>query len=394
MSTVTTTPPPAIRIDRVELRRIAIPLVSPFRTSFGIEVDRDILLVHVEGECDGKPLHGWGECVALTEPTYSAEYVDGAQHVMVQHLLPRLSATAVAGIDAADVARVLGPVHGHPMAKGAIEAAVLDAQLRAAGMSFADLLGTATDSEGRPRRIPSGVSVGIHDSVDDLLATVQGYLDDGYVRIKLKIEPGSDIEHVAAVRDLIGPDVPLQVDANTAYRRTDGQHLARLDDYDLLLIEQPLPEEDIIGHARLADEVETPICLDESLVSAAGTADAIELGACEIANIKPGRVGGYLEAIRIHDLCLARGVPVWCGGMLETGIGRAANAALAALPGFTLPGDISASTRFYARDIVTEPITVVDGHVTVPTTPGMGFDIDMDFLDSVTTSTQVVDLTA
>ena len=235
------------------------------------------------------------------------------------------------------------------MAKGAIEAAVLDAQLRAAGMSFAELLGTATDADGRPRRIPSGVSVGIHDSIDDLLATVQGYLDDGYVRIKLKIEPGSDIEHVAAVRDLIGPDVPLQVDANTAYRRTDGQHLARLDEFDLLLIEQPLPEEDIIGHARLAGEVETPICLDESLVSAAGTADAIELGACEIANIKPGRVGGYLEAIRIHDLCLARGVPVWCGGMVETGIGRAANAALAALPGFTLPGDISASTRFYAQ---------------------------------------------
>ncbi len=386
--------PSPVRIGRVELRRIAMPLVTPFRTSFGVEADRDILIVHVEGDVDGEAIDGWGECVALGEPTYSAEYVDGAQHVMVQHLLPRLAATAAAGIDAADVARVLGPVHGHPMAKGAIEAAVLDAQLRAAHMSFADVLGTATDADGQPSRIPSGVSVGIHDSVDDLLATVQGYLDDGYVRIKLKIEPGSDIDHVAAVRDLVGPDVPLQVDANTAYRRTDGQHLARLDDYDLLLIEQPLPEEDIIGHARLADEVETPICLDESLVSAAGTADAIELGACEIANIKPGRVGGYLEAVRIHDLCLARGVPVWCGGMVETGIGRAANAALAALPGFTLPGDISASTRFYARDIVTDPITVVDGQVTVPTTPGMGFDIDRDFLDSVTTSTQVVALDA
>jgi o-succinylbenzoate synthase len=386
------TPPSPVRVSRVELRRIAMPLVKPFRTSFGVEADRDILIVHVEAELDGEMVHGWGECVALGEPTYSAEYVDGAQHVMVQHLLPRLAAGAVTGIDAADVSRVLEPVHGHPMAKGAIEAAVLDAQLRAAGMSFADLLGTATDADGQPRRIPSGVSVGIHDSVDELLGTVHGYIDDGYVRIKLKIEPGSDIEHVAAVRDLIGPDVPLQVDANTAYRRTDGQHLARLDDFDMLLIEQPLPEEDIIGHARLAEEVETPICLDESLVSAAGTADAIELGACEIANIKPGRVGGYLEAIRIHDLCLALDVPVWCGGMVETGIGRAANAALAALPGFTLPGDISASTRFYAQDIVTDPITVVDGHVTVPTTPGMGFDIDRDFLESVTTSTLVVEL--
>ncbi|MEP4651598.1 MAG: o-succinylbenzoate synthase, partial [Ilumatobacter sp.] len=236
----------------------------------------------------------------------------------------------------------------------------------------------------------SGVSVGIFDDVEDLLAAVQGYVDDGYVRIKLKIEPGADIDHVAAVRDLIGPDTPLQVDANTAYRRTDGQHLARLDEFDLLLIEQPLPEEDIVGHARLAAEVETPICLDESLVSAAGTADAIELGACEIANIKPGRVGGYLEAIRIHDLCVQRDIPVWCGGMVETGIGRAANAALAALPGFTLPGDISASTRFYAQDIVTDPIQIIGGHVTVPTVAGMGFDIDLDVLDSVTTSTTTI----
>ncbi len=218
------------------------------------------------------------------------------------------------------------------MAKAALEMAILDAQLRAGGQSFASFLGVERT------RIPSGVSVGIHDTTDELLAAVQGYVDDGYVRIKLKIEPGSDIEQVAAVRDLIGPATPFQVDANTAYRRTDGAHLRRLDEFDLLLIEQPLPEDDIIGHARLAAEVETPICLDESLVSASGTADAIELGACEIANIKPGRVGGYLEAVRIHDLCVAKGIPVWCGGMLETGIGRAANAALAALPGFTLPG--------------------------------------------------------
>jgi len=271
------------------------------------------------------------------------------------------------------------------MAKAALEMAILDAQLRAAGQSFAAFLGAERTL------IPSGVSVGIHDSTDELLAAVQGYVDDGYVRIKLKIEPGSDIEQVAAVRDLIGPDTPFQVDANTAYRRTDGSHLARLDEFHLLLIEQPLPEDDIIGHARLAAEVETPICLDESLVSATGTADAIELGACEIANIKPGRVGGYLEAVRIHDLCVAKGIPVWCGGMLETGIGRAANAALAALPGFTLPGDISASTRFYARDIVTDPITITNGHVTVPATAGLGFDLDCDVLDSVTTSRISID---
>ena len=371
-------------IERVELRRIAMPLVSPFRTSFGSQTARDILLVRVDlADASGSIVEGWGECVALSEPSYSPEYVDGAQHVIVHHLLPRLMAAGP--IEAADVSPALAKLHGHPMAKAALEMAVLDAQLRANGTSFATFLGAERT------RIPSGVSVGIHDSIDELLTAVQGYVDDGYVRIKLKIEPGSDIEQVAAVRDLIGPDTPFQVDANTAYRRTDGSHLARLDEFHLLLIEQPLPEDDIIGHARLAAEVETPICLDESLVSTSGTADAIDLGACEIANIKPGRVGGYLEAVRIHDLCVARGVPVWCGGMLETGIGRAANAALAALPGFTLPGDISASTRFYARDIVTDPITITNGHVTVPTTAGLGFDLDRDFLDAVTTSCISID---
>ncbi len=370
-------------LDAVELRRIAMPLVAPFRTSFGSQTERDILLVRVEMRAtDGSTTEGWGECVALSEPSYSPEYVDGAQHVIVHHFLPRLFAAGP--IEAADVAPALAKLHGHPMAKGALEMAVLDAQLRAEGRSFAEFLGaTAT-------RIPSGVSVGIHPGLDELLTTVQGYVDDGYVRIKLKIEPGSDIEQVAAVRELVGPDTPLQVDANTAYRRTDGQHLGRLDEFRLLLIEQPLAEEDIVGHAMLAGQLITPICLDESLVSAATTADAIELGACEIANIKPGRVGGYLEAVRIHDLCQAKGIPVWCGGMLETGIGRAANAALAALPGFTLPGDISASTRFYAQDIVTDPITIDDGHVTVPTSPGLGFEIDMPFLERLTTSTQLL----
>jgi O-succinylbenzoate synthase len=374
-------------IEHVELRRIAMPLVSPFRTSFGSQTARDILLVRVdladESGGAGDTVEGWGECVALSEPSYSPEYVDGAQHVIVHHLLPRLMAAGPIG--AADVAPALAKLHGHPMAKAAIEMAVLDAQLRAAGESFASFLGAQRS------RIPSGVSVGIHDSTDELLAAVQGYVDEGYVRIKLKIEPGSDIEQVAAVRELIGPATPFQVDANTAYRRTDGAHLARLDEFGLLLIEQPLAEDDIVGHARLAAEVDTPICLDESLVSAAGTADAIELGACEIANIKPGRVGGYLEAVRIHDLCVARDIPVWCGGMLETGIGRAANTALAALPGFTLPGDISASTRFYARDIVTDPITITDGHVSVPTTPGLGFELDRAMLDSVTTGRLVID---
>jgi o-succinylbenzoate synthase len=362
-----------------ELREVRLPLVAPFQTSFGVQTSRRILLVRAEVERDGVVAEGWGECVAGDEPTYSSEYVDGAALAMRTVLVPRLD--AVGDLRAADVAAVLSPVRGHPMAKAAIEMAVLDAELRAEARSFGELLGVRRD------RIPSGVSVGIHPTIDALLATVSGYLDDGYVRIKLKIEPGYDLEPVGEVRDLIGPDVPLQVDANAAYGRHDVEHLAELDAFDLLLIEQPLPEDDLLGHAELAKAIATPVCLDETITSETVCADAIELGAAEIVNIKPGRVGGYLTARRIHDLCRERGVPVWCGGMLETGIGRAANAALAAMDGFTLPGDVSASRRFWAEDIVTAPIDLVDGHVLVPTGPGFGFTLDSEVLDRVTAST-------
>ena len=231
------------------------------------------------------------------------------------------------------MAGTLAPFKGHRMAKAALEMGVLDAELRSAGRSFAQELGAVHE------RVPCGVSVGIMDSVPALLDAVGGYLAEGYVRIKLKIEPGWDVEPVRAVRERFGDEVLLQVDANTAYTLADARHLARLDPFDLLLIEQPLDEEDVLGHADLARLIKTPVCLDESIVSAQSAAAAIRLGACQIVNIKPGRVGGYLEARRIHDLCVAHGVPVWCGGMLETGLGRAANVALAALPGFTLPGD-------------------------------------------------------
>ena len=368
-----------MRLERLELRRIGLQLVVPFRTSFGTEFDRDILLVHVTTDIG----EGWGECVAMSAPFYSSEFVDGADLAIRRFLWPMLLDAGEIG--AADVAAVLEPVHGHPMAKAALEMAILDAELRAGGTTFHQLLGADRTT------IPSGVSVGIFDDLDELLAQVQGYVDDGYARIKLKIQPGWDIEPVRLVRDLIGPEMPLQVDANTAYTRLDVEHLCRLDDYDLLLIEQPLPEEDLLGHAQLAERSTTPVCLDESIVSTQTAADAIEIGAAEIVNIKPGRVGGYLTARRIHDLCVAADVPVWCGGMVETGIGRAANAALAALPGFTLPGDISAASRFYARDIVTEPITVTEGTVRVPDAPGLGFELDVDFLDSITTSTDFLD---
>lgn len=374
------TPFEPVRLELVELRRIHLPLVSPFRTSFGTETARDILLVRVVA--DG--VEGWGECVAGNEPLYSSEYVEAAQHVLQHHLVPRLFDHDGGRLTAEQVAEILEPVKDHRMSKGAIEAAVLDAQLRVNGTNFAAHLGAVH------ARVPSGVSVGIMDSIDRLVTTVGGYLDDGYLRIKLKIEPGWDLEPVAEIRRTFGDQVPLQVDANTAYTRDDGAHLARLDRFGLLLIEQPLPEDDVTGHALIARQVDTPICLDESITSARAAVDAIERGACSIVNIKAGRVGGYLEAVRVHDVCAERGVPVWCGGMLETGIGRAMNLALAALPNFTVTGDVSASERFWSRDIVDEPVRLTDGHVTVPTRPGCGVEIDRDFLDSVTTSGVVI----
>jgi O-succinylbenzoate synthase len=271
------------------------------------------------------------------------------------------------------------------MAKAALEAAVLDAELRAAGLSFGAYLGAVSD------RVPAGVSVGIHPSIPALLDAVDSYLAEGYLRIKLKIEPGWDVEPVRAVRERFGDDVLLQVDANTAYRLADARHLARLDEFGLLLVEQPLPEDDVRGHAELARHLRTPVCLDESITSARAAADAIAVGACSIVNIKAGRVGGYLEARRVHDVCAANGVPVWCGGMLETGIGRAANVALAALPGFVLPGDTSASRRYYSEDL-TEPFELDAGHLPVPTGPGVGREPLPAALAEFTTAVEEVPL--
>lgn len=361
-----------MKLDSVELLRAALPLVSPFRTSFGTQTVRQVLLVHVRTPDS----EGWAECVAMEEPLYSSEYVDAAAHVMRHHLVPRLVGCDLTG---ARVAPALEPVKGHRMAKAALETAVLDAELRAAGISFATFLGGTVD------RVPAGVSVGIMDSVPALLDAVDGYLSEGYVRIKLKIEPGWDLAPVRAVRERFGDDLVLQVDANTAYTLGDWQLLAALDPFDLLLVEQPLDEEDVRGHAELAKLIRTPVCLDESIVSARAAADAIAIGACSIVNVKPGRVGGYLESRRIHDVCVANGVPVWCGGMLETGIGRAANVALASLPGFTVPGDVSASDRYYRRDL-TEPFVLDEGHLTVPTGPGIGIEPLPEVLAELVTS--------
>jgi O-succinylbenzoate synthase len=362
-----------VKLTGVELRRVRIPLKAPFRTSFGTEHRRDVLLVRVEsGDSEG-----WGECVAMSEPSYSSEYVDAADDVLERFLVPRL--TCRSGLTAETVGEALAPVKGHRMAKAAIEAAVLDAQLRARDESLGSYLGAVKE------RVPAGVSVGIPDGVPQLLDEVAGYLEAGYLRIKLKIKPGWDVEPVRAVRERFGDDLLLQVDANAAYTLVDAPHLARLDEFGLLLVEQPLADDDLRQHATLSRLMETPVCLDESVTSATAAADAIALGACRIINIKPGRVGGYLEARRIHDLCRAHGVAVWCGGMLETGIGRAANVALAGLPGFTLPGDTSASDRYYSTDL-TDPFVLEDGHVAVPTGPGIGVRPLPEVLDELTTA--------
>ncbi|KFF59750.1 O-succinylbenzoate synthase [Cryobacterium sp. MLB-32] len=364
-----------MKIENIELRRVRLPLVRPFRTSFGTAVERETTLVRVVTA----NAEGWAECAAEPDPLYSSEFLDASDLVIRDHLIPRLQALGN-GLTAEKVATTLEPVKGHFMSKAVLETAILDAQLKETGVSFGQYLGAVHDT------VPAGVSVGIMDSIDELLDAVEGYLAEGYLRIKLKIEPGWDIAPVRAVRERFGPDMLLQVDANTAYTLADARHLALLDPFDLLLMEQPMKEDDLMGHANLAKLISTPICLDESIESARDAATAITLGACSIINVKPARVGGYLEARRIHDVAAAHGVPVWCGGMLETGIGRAANVALAGLPNFVLPGDTSASNRYYAEDL-TAPFVLEKGHLRVPTGPGIGVEVLPDALKRVTVTT-------
>lgn len=365
-----------MRIDGVELRRVRLPLVRPFTTATGTDSVRDALLIRLVTDVG----EGWGECVAMSRPLYSAEYVDGAEHVLRHHLVPRL--LAAGPVSAGQVAGVLGPVQGHPMAKAALEMAALDAELRAEGRSLGQRLGAVR------AEVDCGVAVGMAPSIGALLDEVGAYLDQGYRRIKLKVGPGADVDPVRAVRQRFG-DVALQVDANGSYRVEDWPRLAALDPFDLLLVEQPLPPENLLGSAEVARRIRTPVCLDESITSARATATALALDACSVVNVKPGRVGGLLEAVRVHDVCVAAGVPVWCGGMLETGLGRAANLALAALPGFTLPGDLSGSDRYYTRDI-TDPFVPVAGRLRVPTSPGLGVTPLPEALAELTTSVELL----
>jgi len=367
-------------LELLRVHRLAIPLVRPFRTSFGTESVRDVIIVEAITS-DG--VHGWGECSTMSWPGYSSEYSESALHVMRHHLAPALAGVSMEP-EAAQAA--LTPLRGHPMAKSAVLTAMLDAWLRARDQSLGSFLGSVRTE------VDCGVSVGIPASLDALVEEVDSYVAAGYRRIKLKMEPGWDLEPVRAIRARF-PDMPLQTDANQAYTRDDIPLLAQLDDLDLLLIEQPLAEEDWYGHVLASRACKTPICMDESILTVESADSAIRLGASSIINIKPGRVGGYLQAKAIHDRCVELGAPVWCGGMLETGLGRAANIALAALPGFTLPGDTSASSRYYREDI-TEPFVLKDGRLAVPTGPGIGVDPLPDVMAGMTVATEEIAVNA
>ena len=361
-----------MNISRVILYHLRMPLVSPFETSFGRINTRDCILleVHANG------VVGFGECAADRDPGYAYETVGTAWHILSSFILP-----AVLGKDIdhpGDMHLFTKYIRGHRMAKAGLEMALWDVYGKVQGRSLRELFG------GVRERVEVGVSIGIQDSPEDLVKVVESYLVKGYQRVKIKIKPGRDVMDTQAVRSSF-PDLRLQVDANSAYTSESAETLKPLDDMNLLLIEQPLAEDDLWDHSRLQARFTTPLCLDESILSVRHTRQALEMKACRVINIKPGRVGGLSEAIAIHDLCRTQSVPVWCGGMLETGVGRAANLALAALPGFTLPGDISASDRYYTKDITFESFSLnPDSTITIPTDPGLGVTINQAALEKFT----------
>ncbi|HQR37188.1 MAG TPA: o-succinylbenzoate synthase [Blastocatellia bacterium] len=362
-----------MRLDSVELREIRLELLAPFETSFGVTTTRNIIIASVRS---GDTV-GWGECTVGEGPFYSDEFTDSAWVVLGEFVIPPLLAEPLA--DAADVNARLAPIRGHRMARAAVENAVWDLEARLAGIPLWRHLG------GERPSIDCGVSIGLQPTVDGLLAKVEKELAAGYQRIKIKIAPGRDVALVRAVRERFG-DIVLSVDANSAYTLADIDTLKALDDFGLLMIEQPLRAGDLIDHARVQAELTTAICLDESIVDDETARQALEIGACRIINIKLGRVGGHLEARRIAERCATHGVPVWCGGMLEAGIGRLQNAAMSSLAPFTLPGDVSDSRRYWTRDIVTpRPSVGPDGRMLLPEGPGIGADVDLEFLESITT---------
>jgi len=366
-----------MKIDFIELRHVRMRLVAPFETSFGVELDRDCVILMVRGE----GLTGWGECVAGMSPGYSYETTMTAWHVLADFFVPTILGSEIDEVE--DLRDQLRVFKGHPLARAGLEMALWDLLAQAAGKPLATVLGGVRQS------VPVGVSVGIQKDAEILVDAVGHYIEQGYDRVKVKIKPGRDVGDVRAVRRAF-PNLKLQVDANSAYTIEDTASIEALDDYELLLIEQPLAEDDLIDHSKLQARLKTAICLDESILSVRHARQALEIDACRVINIKPGRVGGLSEAIAIHDLCLKSNIPVWCGGMLETGIGRASNLAIASLPGFTLSGDISATERYYVEDIADPPFVLnLDSTIDVPTKLGLGVEVLGERLDRVTLKREV-----
>jgi O-succinylbenzoate synthase len=362
-----------MKIKKVILRHLKLDLLYPFTTSFGTEYDREFILVEVQNE-DG--MSGWAESVAMLDPLYNEETVKTNWHMLEDYLIPILLKTDINHPDELSDTH-FSYIRGNYMAKAAIEGAVWDLYAKEQNASLSKLLG------GTKKTIDVGVSIGIKDSIDETLQTIEERLEEGYKRVKLKIKPGWDLELIDKVRKVY-PDIPLMADANSAYTLEDIDQLKALDDYQLMMIEQPLAYNDIIDHADLQAIMKTPICLDESIHSLDGARKAIKLGSCKIINIKIGRVGGLTESRKIHDLCQQHNIPVWCGGMLESGIGRAHNIAITSLPNFTLPGDTAASSLYWAEDIIDPEVTVENGTITVPTTPGIGYEANLEKINKYT----------
>ncbi len=362
-----------MKIASIELREIRLPLIHFFETSFGRTTERRILLVRLRDESG---VEGWGECTAGEGPFYSEEWVESAWWVIKNYLAPMTNGREVE--HASDVFGLMKTVRGNRMAKAAIETACWDIAAKRANQPLWKLLG------GMRAEIACGVSIGIQETPAALLEKIEREVSAGYQRIKIKIKPGWDIEIVERVRAEF-PDIGLMVDANSAYTLADTPLFQKLDQYNLMMVEQPLAYDDTVDHARLQEEIETPVCLDESIRSSEDARKAIEMGACRIVNVKLGRVGGHGEAQRVERVCRERNIPVWCGGMLESGIGRAHNIALATLAGFTLPGDISASARYWEEDIIEPPVTVsAEGTIAAPSAPGIGFAVNLKRIDSLT----------
>ncbi len=366
-----------MKIERIELREIHLPLVHFFETSFGRTTTRRIVLVRVFA--DG--LTGWGEVTAGEEPFYSHETPETAWHILRDFLVPWTLQKEWPAASA--LAPRFQPIRGHNMAKAALENALWDIEAQAKDQPLARVIG------GTLEEIPCGVSIGIQNSVEELLAKIQREVDSGYQRIKVKIKPGWDVEVLARIREKF-PEVPLMADANSAYTLNDLARLRELDRFNLMMIEQPLGWDDLVDHARLQREIQTPVCLDESIHSAEDARKAIELRACKIINVKLGRVGGFTRAQALHEVCRAHRVPVWCGGMLESGVGRAHNIALSTLAGFTLPGDVSASRRYWKQDIIDPEVEVTpQGTIRVPPGPGLGYMPVLERIEQVTVRKEV-----